>query len=168
MKTRDLSSGAPRQDRRLEERVHDPYKTRLKLSDPAVCPECGAAYDSDRWHWQEPRPGAVEVLCQACHRIQDNYPAGELTLGGAFLWQHKSDILNLARNQEALEKGEHPLHRIMAIEERSEDGTILITTTDIHTPRRIGQAVQSAHKGELDFSYDEAGYFLRASWTRDG
>jgi hypothetical protein len=72
-----------RRDRLIRERVHDPYKTRLKLLEPTVCPQCGAAWQSGRWQWVETRPDdANEELCQACHRINDKYPAGELTLSG--------------------------------------------------------------------------------------
>ena len=37
MKDRDVSKHGRRGDRLIRERVHDPYKTRLKLKDPAVC-----------------------------------------------------------------------------------------------------------------------------------
>jgi hypothetical protein len=119
-----------------------------------------------RWTWEPAPAPANEERCQACHRINDAYPAGVVTLSGAFLKKHRTEILNLARNQEALEKGEHPLHRIMDIEDK--DAKIEITTTDIHLPRRIGQALSNAYEGALDFRYDEGGYFIRVSWTRDG
>ncbi len=155
-----------RRDRLLRERIHDPYKLRLKLQDPAVCPQCGAVYEGNRWRWAEKRPtDAQETLCQACQRINDDYPAGEVTLSGHFLQDHKSEILRLARNQEELEKGERPLHRIMNIEEGSEE--VVITTTDIHLPRRIGEALHRAYKGDFDFHYDEEGYFVRVHWKRD-
>jgi hypothetical protein len=74
------------------------------------------------------------------------------------------EIIKLARHQEEVEKAEHPLHRIMSIEEREDH--LVITTTDIHLSRRIGQALHSAYKGSLDIHYDEEGYFIRARWTR--
>jgi hypothetical protein len=72
----------------------------------------------------------------------------------------------LARNLEASEKDEHPLNRIMAIEERTED-ELVITTTDIHLPRRIGEAVQRAFHGDLQLHYDQENYFVRVDWQRD-
>jgi hypothetical protein len=54
----------------------------------------------------------------------------------------------------------------MAIEER--DDAIVVRTTDIHLPRRIGEALRHAYRGELDFHYDEEAYFIRVRWTRDG
>ena len=155
----------PRKDRLIRERVHDPYKARRKLPEPAVCPQCKAVYRQGRWRWGDPPAGATEVLCQACHRINDRYPAGELTLGGAFLNAHKAEILHLARNEEKLESGEHPLYRIMEVEDRGQ--TVVITTTDIHLPRRIGEAIHRAYKGDLDFHYEEESYAIRVRWNRE-
>jgi len=53
----------------------------------------------------------------------------------------------------------------MAIDEA--DGKMIITTTDIHLPRRIGQAIHNAYEGEFDFKYDEEGYFIRVNWCRE-
>ena len=155
----------PRRDRLIREHVHDPYKTRLKLPEPTVCPQCGAVFHEGRWHWA-PRPDdAHEELCQACHRINDRYAAGELTITGNFVVHHKDEILHLARHQEEQEKAEHPLHRIMGIEER--DGVVVVRTTDIHLPRRIGEALRHAYHGELDCRYGEEAYSVHVSWTRD-
>ncbi len=87
------------------------------------------------------------------------------TLSGAFLRAHRDEILGVVRNQEKLEKGEHPLHRIMGIEDDGE--ATVIKTTDIHLPRRIGEALHSAYQGELDFHYEEETYFLRVAWRRE-
>jgi hypothetical protein len=156
---------APRRYQAINKYANDPYETRLKLPEPTVCPQCGAVFHEGRWRW-EPRPSpAHEELCQACHRSNDRYPAGELTIAGGFVLRHKDEILHLARHQEEQEKAEHPLHRIMAIEEQ--DGAIVVRTTDIHLPRRIGEALHHAYRGDLDFHYDEGGYFIRVSWARD-
>ena len=161
---RDDPRQPQRRDRLIHEHVHDPYKTRLKLVDPSVCPQCGAVYESDRWRWGSPPANAGEQICQACHRINDRYPAGEIDLSGEFLALHKEEIINLARNQEEIEQAEQPLHRIMSIEDRQDH--VVITTTVIHLPRRIGQALHSAYKGSWDVHYDEEGYFIRVRWSR--
>ena len=88
-----------------------------------------------------------------------------MRLSGSFLAKHRREILGLARRQEELEKGEHPLNRIMRI--ATEDGDMVITTTDIHLPQRIGEALHSAYKGELDFHYEEESYTIRVSWRRE-
>lgn len=155
-----------RRDRLIRERVHDPYKTRLKLPEPTICPQCGAAWKAGRWQWVEQRPQSANMeMCQACHRINDKYPAGVLTLSGNFLGAHRQEITHLIHNTENAEKDEHPLHRIMEIEEQ--EGKTIVTTTDIHLPRRIGQAIHNAYEGEFNFNYDEAGYFIRVNWCRD-
>jgi len=71
----------------------------------------------------------------------------------------------LVRHQEESEKQEHPLNRIINIEQTA-DG-LVINTTDIHLPARIGKAVQRAFRGELKEHFDESGYFARVKWHRD-
>lgn len=153
-----------RRDRMVQEYQHDTYKQRGKLKEPSVCSQCGAVFHKGRWTWEKRPAGAYETLCPACHRINDKYPKGMLTLSGPYLAANRAEILNLARNEEAREKKEHPLARIMAIEERPE-GTV-ITTTDAHLPRRIGEALHRAYDGDFTFHYDEGEQFVRARWTR--
>jgi hypothetical protein len=78
----------------------------------------------------------------------------------------KGEIVRLARHQEEAERQEHPLNRIMDIREQL--GSLVIRTTDIHLPRRIGEAVQRAYKGGLKSQFDEASYFVRVDWTSPG
>jgi hypothetical protein len=85
-----------------------------------------------------------------------------VTLHGDIAWQRKDEIIGLARNEEAAEKGEHPLNRIVDIGETHEG--LVISTTDIHLPRRIGEALKRAHHGELTMHFDEGGYFVRVDW----
>ena len=150
----------------IEQQVHDPYKARGKLPELTLCPQCGAVLHRGHWQWADEVPkDAHKELCPACHRINDKFPAGELTLGGHFLELHRAEIIRLARNIESKEQAEHPLQRIMAIEEHPD--RVLITTTDVHLPRRIGHAIVDAYKGEIETHYDEAGYFARIRWQRD-
>jgi NMD protein affecting ribosome stability and mRNA decay len=145
--------------------VHDPYKSKRKLAEPAVCPGCNAVFRNGRWQWADAWPAdAPRETCQACHRVHDRYPAGILTLAGDYARGHRTEIVNLARRIERDELAQHPLHRIMNIESRGEG--LVITTTDIHLPRRIADAVRHAHKGVLQVHYDREGYLLRVLWTR--
>jgi hypothetical protein len=148
------------------EHIHDPYATRLKLHEPTICPDCGAVFHEGRWQWAARPEGAHEERCQACRRIHDHYPAGELVLSGAFVAGHKEEILRLARHEAEREQAEHPLHRLMGIEAR-DDGALVLATTDIHLPRRIGHALEHAFKGELELHYEEEAYHVRAHWRRD-
>ena len=150
----------------IEEHRHDPYKSRGKLSEPTVCLKCSAVFEAGRWQWMKAAPaGAHAHICPACHRIEDKFPAGELTLSGTFVAKHADEIAGLVRNVEAAERAQHPLQRIMSVEKGGD--SVVVTTTDIHLPRRLGHALVDAYKGELETHYDEAGYFVRMAWKRD-
>lgn len=156
----------PQRTRLFQGAVQDPYRAPLKLHDPTVCPQCHAVFHKGRWQWLESwPPAALESLCQACCRIQDDYPAGWLRLKGGFVRAHRDEILGIARNCQKAENESRPLHRIMRIADQP-DG-LLITTTDIHLPRRIGETLRRAHKGRLALRYDVGGYSVRIDWTRE-
>jgi NMD protein affecting ribosome stability and mRNA decay len=146
-----------------EDHILDSYQRQQKLEDDTVCPQCAAVYHKGRWQWAARPENGHEVLCPACRRINDKFPAGIVELRGAFGRQQKDEIIRLARHQEEAEKGEHPLNRIINIEEDA-DG-IIINTTDIHLPRRIGEAVKRAFHGSLNEVFDQGGYFVRVKWT---
>jgi hypothetical protein len=164
--SRDSSttSRTRRQDRLLRELVHDPYKSKRKLKEPSVCPTCFAVYHDGRWQWRERPTGAGEEACPACARTTDHYPAGQVIITGPFSKEHRGELLNLAWNLEKKAKAEHPLDRIMGIEERED--TVIVETTDIHLPRAIGEALQRAYEGELSYHYNEEEYYLEVNWKR--
>lgn len=170
MKVRDVHHAKRRHDElkshHIEPHRHDSYKARGKLADPTVCPQCGAIFSEGRWQWLDERPeGASEEVCPACHRGNDKYPAGEIILSGSFLSAHQKDILALISNIQAQQSAEHPMSRVMSISQSN--GTVVVSTTDIHLPRRIGHALEHAFKGELDTHYNEAEYFVKVRWHRD-
>jgi len=70
--------------------------------------------------WASASEGGNKSLCAACRRINGNLPAGIVKLRGIFGQQQTDEIVRLARHQEDAEKREHPLNRIIGIEE--EDG----------------------------------------------
>jgi NMD protein affecting ribosome stability and mRNA decay len=153
-----------RRDELRDERVHDTYKSGAKLPSPTRCPDCGAVFDGGRWTWHAAPAGAHEAPCPACHRIRDRFPAGYVRVEGAFWREHRAEIEHLARHREARERAEHPLERIMAVEEA--DNGLLITTTDSHLARDIGEALHSAYKGDLDYHYNREENLLRVHWRR--
>lgn len=154
-----------RRDKLIQERVHDTYKLRGKLPEPTACPDCGAVYHKGRWQWL-PRPNqAHEQPCPACHRIRDRLPAGYVTLSGGFFGQHRDEILNLVRHHGERERTGHPLERIISVEPYN--GGVVVTTTGIHLARSLGEALEHAYQGLLEFHYNDGENLLRVDWTRD-
>jgi len=154
-----------RRDRLIQEKRHDAYQERGKWPEPTVCSECNAVFLEGRWSWQEAVANAHAIVCPACQRIKDAFPAGFLEIRGGFFDSRREEVNNLIRNLEAQEKGTHPMERIMAISAK-EDHT-LVTTTGIHLARRIGEALKHSYQGELDFIYGDAEKSIRVSWSRE-
>jgi hypothetical protein len=117
-----------------------------------------------RWTWAAPPAGAHVARCPACKRIRDGFPGGFVTIKGDFFDAHRDEIVGRVRNCEAAQRRDHPLQRIMNIEPAG--GGLLVTTTDAHLARRIGEALHHAYKGRMEFRYNEADNLLRVSWTR--
>lgn len=153
-----------RRDRFVQEYQHDSYKLPGKLTEPTVCPTCSAVFHKGRWSWSAPPAGAHETVCPACHRVKDKYPKGFLTLKGAFASQQSEQVMGTIKNIETKENKEHPLARIMSIE-TTPDG-LVVSTTDSHLPRQIGEALKHAYHGELEIHYEKDEDFVRVTWTR--
>lgn len=166
MKTQSIAPAPVRHDRVVQEFRHDAYQAKQKLHEPTVCPQCSAVFHDGRWQWLPSPAGAHEEMCPACQRIQDEFPAGYVSLAGDFFRYHRQELLQLVRNEEARAKAEHPLKRIMRVEDQA-DG-VLVTTTDIHLARAIGEALHHAYQGELAYRYNEQENLLRVSWERQG
>jgi hypothetical protein len=153
-----------RHNRLLKELDHDPYHSKRKIKEPTRCRDCGAVFHKGRWTWGQAPADAHEELCPACHRIHDKIPAGYLTLSGEFFAEHKDEILHLIRNVEAKERAEHPLKRIMDVEEQ--DGETVVSFSDAHLTHGAAEAVYHAYKGELDAKYGDEDILVRATWSR--
>jgi hypothetical protein len=96
--------------------------------------------------------------------MKDKYPKGLVTLKGTFKDEQHEQVIGIVKNTEEKEKKEHPLSRIMAIERQPEG--LVISTTDTHLPRRIGEALKHAYHGELELHYNQDEDFARVTWTR--
>ncbi len=150
----------------LKEKEHDPYSEKKKYPDNTVCPQCKVIYREGRWVWNNSGiRGEREVLCPACRRIKDNFPSGLVYLKGKHIESHKEELLNLIKNQEEIEKSEHPLQRIISIEEGN--NSLTVTTTYPQLARRIGEAIHRAHKGKLSLKYAKEEELLRVYWERE-
>jgi NMD protein affecting ribosome stability and mRNA decay len=161
--TRSTHANAGRRiaGRAQQDHLLDPYHPQLKPHEPTRCPQCNALYQHGRWQWAAAPVEAREELCPACRRTNDGLPAGIVTVHRP-LPKQRDEILALARHREEAEKAEHPLNRIMGIEEQAD--ALTITTTDIHLARRLGEAIKRAFHGELAMHYDDASYFVRVDW----
>jgi hypothetical protein len=146
-------------------RLVDPYKNPGKLPAMTVCPTCGAIYTGGKWQWG-PRPAeANEVVCQACHRSEDGVPAGVVTLSGSFVAPNRAALLALVQEHEESERRERPPNRIINIEQ-GED-RMVVNTTDVQLPVRIGEAIRRSFQGALERHFDEDSYLIRVDWRRD-
>lgn len=148
----------------IEERRHDAYRADHKPPEPTACPQCHASHHAGRWQWTAAPSGAHEELCPACRRIRDEFPAGYLTIEGEFFRAHRDELMRLVEHRAEHVKAEHPLQRVMAIDETA-DG-VLVTTTDTHLTRGLGEALHHAYQGELKFHYEDAQDLLRVHWKR--
>ena len=153
-----------RKDRLVKEREHDTYHSRTKLQDPTACTECGVVYLKGRWVWSDAPESAGKTVCPACRRTADHFPAGQIEIQGGFFTGHRAEILNLVQNVEQKEKENHPMERIMGIEEQPEG--VLVSTTGIHIARGIGAALSSAYNGEISTRYLDDENFVKISWMR--
>lgn len=154
-----------RHDNMYDERVQDPYRSRMKWPEPTKCPDCGAIFHGGRWTWGDAPEGAQAHRCPACSRIHDRVPAGILVMGGDFLEAHRDEIMNLVRNQELKEKGEHPLERIMAVDD-GDGGDTVVTFTGVHLTRAVGEALNRAYEGDLDIQFADSDAVMRVTWRR--
>ncbi len=143
----------------------DPYHSSTKPPEPTVCPKCNAAYVEGRWTWEGAPKDAYEQLCPACQRIQDQFPAGYVTIKGEFFKEHRDEIVHLIENHEKKEKAARPLQRIMAMDQKR-DGSLEVTTTDSHLARGIAEAIHDAYKGDLKLRYSRDENLVRAIWKR--
>lgn len=156
----------PRRDLPLDQHVDDPYLSREKLTEPTVCPDCGAIFHKGHWQWGKAADGAVEHRCPACSRIHDKVPAGVLTLQGEFFNAHKSEIMHLIHNKESQEKAEHALERIMSIEEQQEPQQTVVNYTGVHLTRSTSQEIEKSYHGKLEVEFTDKDAVMHARWER--
>ncbi len=142
----------------------DAYRATSKPPEPTMCPKCKASFQNGRWTWEAAPKDSYEMICPACHRINDRFPAGYVTIKGEFFTEHRDEIVHLITNHEKKEKAARPLQRIMAIEEVRDGAEV--TTTDSHLARGIAEALHDAYKGDLKLRYSRDENLLRASWKR--
>jgi hypothetical protein len=141
----------------------DPYRPRRRPRGDRVCPTCGLRYQEGRWQHGAAPPDTPQATCPACRRAEDGQPAGIVTITGPFAYDHRADVIATARHVADRIRAEHPLQRIMVIDEL--DDRLVITTTDLHLAQGIGRALQHAFRGRLHYGFAEDEYLLRVDWA---
>jgi hypothetical protein len=155
-----------RRDMQPQAHTDDSYHAPKRLKAATHCGSCGATYEDGRWTWRAAPGDAKQLQCPACKRTQDHAPAGELVLRGGYLNGHRADILALLNHQAGDESKQHPLERIMEIDDG--DSEVTVRTTGVHLLRRLGKAMLRAHHGELTLHFPDGEGVLRGEWTRAG
>jgi NMD3 family protein len=143
----------------------DPYYHAAKPPEPSQCPVCHAIFTAGRWQWGDAPDAVNEEMCPACRRMEDRFPAGYVTIKGAFFKDHRDEIIALIKAKEKREKAERPLQRIMDISDKRD--ALEVTTTDSHIARGIAEALHDAYKGDLKVRYSRDENLVRAVWTKN-
>lgn len=129
-----------------------------------VCSHCGAVQQGNRWSWDAMPCNPSETLCPACLRVRDRVPAAILTVRGDCLTEHKSEILKLIREKVQQIGKQHPLKRIIDMED--DETEAVFTFTDEQLTREIGNDLHKTYDGVLDFQYSNDDSLLRVIWQR--
>lgn len=152
----------------------DPYRDDLSIPEPAICSGCQAIRKKGKWSLDETLRKETlrfktlsQVLCPACRRAQDDYPAGVIYLRGDFLLAHKGQILNTIKHQEAAALAKNPLDRIIKIEDLGEKGVVIETASE-RLATKLGRAVEKACGGDLKIQFSHQEKLVRIYWSREG
>jgi NMD protein affecting ribosome stability and mRNA decay len=133
-----------------------------KAAGAVKCTECGVVQHAGRWYWGAPPLAELRAgICPACQRKRERYPAGTLQLHPGFL-AHKKEVLQLIRNVERAEKAEHPLERLMEVEET--DGHLVVSTTGIHIARQIAHRLARRFHQKARIRYAKQEDLIHVEW----
>jgi NMD protein affecting ribosome stability and mRNA decay len=161
-----------REKGQMTARSTDVYLPKQGMKEVAVCTGCNALYWNKRWYLHEDESTKLsaemvrnEVICPACQRIQDNYPAGVVTFTGDYLVLHENEILNTIKNVEEKARTKNPLARIMEI--KQEGNVLTIRTTSDKLAEKLGRDIYKAHSGDLEYQWSKQENFVRVNWSRE-
>lgn len=138
------------------------HRRAAKAAGGLVCEDCGIVQHGGKWYFGAPPLAELaRGRCPACRRIRDKYPAGTLRMPASFL-ARRDEVLGLIRNVEAAEKAEHPLERLMEIEES--DGHLVVTTTGVHLAREIAHKLAKQFHRKPRFRYADGEDLVHVDW----
>jgi NMD protein affecting ribosome stability and mRNA decay len=159
-----LARDNPQDAQRATRHKEDPYLPAAKPAEPTVCPTCKAVFAEGRWSVAAPARRRRRDELPRVPEDPGRFPGRLRHHQGEFIKEHRDEIIAVINSKEDREKAEHPLQRIMAIEDVS--GGLQVTTTDSHLARGIGEALHDAYKGDLKLRYSRDENLLRAIWKR--
>jgi hypothetical protein len=144
------------------------------LTEPAVCKICGAIYSGRRWRLWEPQDALDrhnllkpqhKTVCPACKQVGEGVVGGYLSIDGAFLGSHRSEITSLISNETRRAAEDNPLSKIM----NWSDGPdrVDIETTTEHLAQRLGHALEKAFDGKATYKFSHENKVARVNWHRD-
>ena len=155
----------------MPERSTSAYLPKKGMKEVAVCDKCHLIYQNKRWYLDDKEASKLLTdsrthrgTCPICRRMEDNIPAGSVTLSGDYFRQHEGEILDLIKNTEVKSRVKNPFGRIMEI---SQEGNMLsVSTTEDKLAQKLGREVYKAHKGELHYKWSHDQEMVRVAWQR--
>ena len=155
----------------MPERSTSAYLPKKGMKEVAVCDKCHMIYQNKRWYLDDKEASNLLTdsrvhrgTCPICRRMEDNVPAGSVTLSGDYFRQHEEEILDLIKNTEVKSRVKNPFGRIMEI---SQEGNVLnVSTTEDKLAQKLGREVYKAHKGELHYKWSHDQEMVRVAWQR--
>jgi hypothetical protein len=170
--TKNVRPGPPRpggrnghryRDRIYDDKRHDPYEASGQVCRAHALRQPAARCTIAALAMGRAQPRATRRPAHVPARIADALPAGEIVLEGPFVAGHRDELLGLVRHEGERERAEHPMHRVIAT--TAEGERIVVTTTDVHLPRRIGEA-PSAPGRQARLALRPRRVLVRAVWRR--
>lgn len=143
----------------------DPYADVHKSPGVVVCTACHAIHERGTWKWGEAPTSATSALCPACRRISDRCPAHVLRLEGVPMDQ-RSELVAMVHRVSDEESREHPLERLMSLDDTAD--RIEIRTTGVQLPRRLRASIARAFRQRFasKFSTDHSAMTWKAAFAR--
>jgi NMD protein affecting ribosome stability and mRNA decay len=133
-----------------------------KAAGAVKCTECGLVQHAGKWYRGAPPLAELHAgICPACQRVRERYPAGTIHVHPGFL-EHKAEVLQIIRNVERAEKAEHPLERLMDVEESG--GRLVVTTTGIHIARQIAHKLARRFHQKARIRYARQEDLIHVDW----
>lgn len=137
-----------------------------------LCKKCSVHLVKKRWQWNSQffeenknNPEVEITLCPGCQRLEAKRIDGIVELKSPLLLEHKTDVLNLIKNEETKSKLENPANRIFPVENEGEK--IIIKTTSVWLARQIGRKFKKAYHGKLTIKPSLRQPFVRVYWERE-